>query len=88
MGIQEARKQYKEMKLAYEKNRNYLKNKPTILRDLLQLEDLLINAGLLEPRETKTDILIDYKEQKQILQDVLYSQVSDYFPQLLSPQYD
>lgn len=61
-----------------------------IARDVLKLEEILVEAGLLRPEEAKKKFdLIDDPMDKRIdrATGIFYDIVQDYYPELVSPDY-
>ena len=82
ISIEAVRKQYQQMKDAFDQH-EFLQHNPYIKKDLLALEDLLIKANLLEPREILEGVGLG--DKMQTATDIFYNIVQDYHPELLSP---
>lgn len=54
---------------------------------MLELEELLVKGGYLDPEETSAVINESFDERMQRASDVFYDYVVNYAPELLSPQH-
>lgn len=65
----------------------FLQENQYIKFDLLELEELLVKGGYIEPEETSALINEPFDQRMQRAADVFYDYVVNYAPELLSPQH-
>lgn len=65
----------------------FLQENQYIKYDLLELEELLVKGGYLEPEEASVLFNEPLDERMQRAADVFYDYVVNYAPELLSPQH-
>jgi hypothetical protein len=86
--IDNIRQQYLQMSEAADKHAFLLDNN-YIKYDLLELQELLVKGGYLDPNEAAGSVLSNeaFDERMQRASDVFYDYVINYSPELLSPQH-
>ena len=84
--IDNLRQQYFQMSEAADKHK-FLQENQYIKYDLLELEELLVKGGYLDPEETSALIHEPFDQRMQRAADVFYDYVVNYAPELLSPQH-
>ena len=84
--IDNLRQQYFKMSEAADKHK-FLQDNQYIKYDLLELEELLVKGGYLEPEETSAILNEPFDQRMQRAADVFYDYVVNYAPELLSPQH-
>ena len=68
----------------------FLQENQYIKYDLLELQELLVKGGYLEPEEAASSVLSQepFDQRMQRASDVFYDYVVNYAPELLSPQHN
>lgn len=87
--IDNLRQQYFKMSEAADKF-SFLQENQYIKYDLLELQELLVKGGYMEPEEAASSVLSQepFDQRMQRAADVFYDYVVNYAPEILSPQHN
>lgn len=85
--IESLRQQFFKLQAAQNKH-EFLEDNKYMMYDMLELQELLVKGGYLEPEEALLGASESIDERMQRASSVFYDVVMNHQPELLSPQYE